>query len=151
MESDISRHRLCVLCQGINLDDMKSNGGYVHQLTCDALVGSADACDLCKLIVELFTQSIHEHRLATSSIRDISDAWHLGPVRLFAASNEIDLEPHIFQRRERSHVKDRLLSQRVALMLGTVGTELSYGPGYPTLLMFADPGIVTPHASPGLR
>ena len=147
MEPDNSRHRLCVFCQGINLEDMKSNDGYVHQPTCDALISSADACDLCQLIAGLFKRCIYEHRLATSSIRNMSDAWHLGPVRLFAASHELDLKLHIFQRRERSRVKDKLLSQRVAVTLGMVGTELGYGPEYPTLLMFAEPGIATPRAS----
>jgi hypothetical protein len=140
MDSDISRHRLCVFCQGINLEDIKSNGGYVHQPTCHALISSANTCDLCHLIADLFKRYFHEQRLATSSIRNLSDAKHLGPVRLFAASRELDLNPGPFQRRERGRVKDKLLPKRVAVTLGMIGTELGYGPDYSTLLMFADPG-----------
>ncbi|KAG6354642.1 hypothetical protein INS49_004660 [Diaporthe citri] len=140
MESDISRHRLCIFCQGINLEDIKSYDGYFHQPTCHALISSANTCDLCQLIVDLFKRCIHEQRLATSSIRSLSHAWHLGPVRLFAASHELDLNPGLFQRQKRGRVKDKLLSKRVAVTLGMVGTELIYGPDYPTLLMFADPG-----------
>ncbi|KAH8879178.1 HET-domain-containing protein [Thozetella sp. PMI_491] len=122
MQSDISRHQLCVFCQGINLEDIKSNDGYVHQPTCHALISSADTCDLCQLIVDLFKRCIYEQRLATSSIRNLSDAWHLGPVRLFAASRELDLNLYPFQRRERGRVQDKLLSKRVAMTLGMIGS-----------------------------
>jgi len=140
MESDISQHRSCGVCRSINLEDMKSNNGYVHQPTCDALIISGHTCDLCQLIVDIFERYIYEQRLATSSIRQLSDAGHLGPVRLFAANRELDLNQHPFQRRERGRVKDKLLSKRVAMTFGMVNTELGYGLEYPNLLMFADPG-----------
>ncbi len=143
MESNISRHQLCAFCDGINLEDLKSNDGYIHQPTCGALIISADTCNLCHLIVNLFRRCICEQRIATSPIRDICDARHLGPVRLFAASRELDFEEHIYQRRERGSVKDKLLSQRVAVTLGIEETDLHYGPEFPTLLMFADPGRAT--------
>src|SRR3569833_3296161 len=140
MESDISRRQLCVFCQGINLEDIKSNDGYVHQPTCHALISSADTCALCQLIFDLSKRFIYKHFPATSSIGNLSDAGHLGPIRLFAASHELDLNLRPFQRRERGRVKDKQLSKMVAITLDMMGTELIYGPNVPTLLMFADPG-----------
>ncbi|KAL8306273.1 hypothetical protein RB597_003179 [Gaeumannomyces tritici] len=140
LDSDISRRRLCDFCQGINLEDMKSNDGYVHHPTCHALASSADKCDLCQLIVGVFKRYIYEQRRATNPIRNLSDAWHLGPVKLFAASRELDSNQHIFLRRERGGVQNKLLFKRVAITLGISGTTLHYGPNDPTLLMFANPG-----------
>jgi hypothetical protein len=65
-------------------------------------------------------------------------------VRLIAASREIDSRARIYQRRGRGPVEDDLLSKRVAVMFGVVDTEIGYGPEYPTLLMFAEPGIADP-------
>ncbi|KAH7115594.1 hypothetical protein EDB81DRAFT_624341, partial [Dactylonectria macrodidyma] len=138
MASEDLRSRLCLFCQWVNLEDMKSSDGYVHQPTCDDLLSSSEVCDLCQLIVNLVRRHIHQERRATGP-RDISDAKALGPVRLFAASRELDLDVHVFQRRERSPVHEKLLSQRVAVTLGNDAQPM-YGPAYPTLLMFTNPG-----------
>jgi hypothetical protein len=147
MEPNISGHRLCAFCCGINLEDLKSKDGYMHQPTCGALITSADTCDLCKLIRNLVKRCIYEHRLASGPIRTLDDARYLGPVRLFGASRELDFKKYIFQRRERGSIGDNLLSQRVAVTLGINDTDLHYGPEFPTLLMFTDPGRVTPSSN----
>jgi hypothetical protein len=139
LESQLSPQpssQLCVFCQGINLEDLKSGNGYTHQPTGGALVLSADACALCRLIVNLFKRHIHERRLATSPIRNISDVLNFGPVSMFAAGRELDSK----EIRERGPVSDGPLSRRVAVTMGVVGSTLRYGPESPTLLMFTDPG-----------
>ncbi len=128
--------QLCVFCQGINLEDLKSGDGYTHQPTGGALVLSGEACALCRLIVNLFKRHIHQHRLATSSLRNISDALDLGPVSMFAAGEEIDSK----KIRERGPISDGPLSRRVAVTIGVLGSTLHYGPDFPTMLMFTDPG-----------
>jgi hypothetical protein len=131
--------QLCVFCQGINLEDLKSGDGYTHQPTGGTLVLSAEACALCRLIVNLFKRHIHERRRATSPIRNISDVLHWGPVSMFAAGRELNSKG----TRMRGPVSDRELSLRVAVTMGVANSVLRYGPESPTLLMFTDAGEMT--------
>lgn len=124
MMSRASQRQLCTFCQGINLEDLKSARGYVHQPTGGALIESGEDCHLCQLLVDSFTRCIYEQHLAQYSIRQISDVRHLGPVSLFAASRDLDSNEHFFQRRTKNVVRDRVLSRRVAVTLGVVDTDL---------------------------
>ncbi|CAM1506145.1 Fc.00g057860.m01.CDS01 [Cosmosporella sp. VM-42] len=140
MTTNIERYRICAFCNGLNLEDMKSKDGYEHQPTCETLIRSAAACDLCEIIVNTLKRSIHVQRMATGQIRCISDARHLGPVRLFAAGRHIDYSTGILQRRARSPVEDKSLSLSVSVTLGDGQILLGYMPECPTFLMFADSG-----------
>ncbi|KAI1161172.1 HET-domain-containing protein [Nemania serpens] len=126
--SRASQRQLCTFCQGINLEDLKSARGYVHQPTGGALIESGEDCHLCQLLVDSFTRCIYEQHLAQYSIRQISDVRHLGPVSLFAASRDLDSNEHFFQRRTKNVVRDRVLSRRVAVTLGVVDTDLPNDP-----------------------
>ncbi|KAI0011862.1 HET-domain-containing protein [Xylariaceae sp. FL0662B] len=113
MASSNSQH-LCAFCQGINLEALKSAGGYVHQPTCDTLINSAEHCSLCHLLVALFRRRFYMWRSVMHPVRQLSDARSFGPVSLFAASRDLDLDEWRFQRRPPGPVTDCLLSRRVA-------------------------------------
>ncbi len=68
----------------------------------------------------------------------MSDVGHLGPVRLFAASRDID--SHNIESREKGPVTGRLISQSIAIVSGKVDATLHYGPEFPVLEIYADTG-----------
>ncbi|KAK3384108.1 heterokaryon incompatibility protein-domain-containing protein [Lasiosphaeria ovina] len=143
MELNAEDQELCAICRDINMEDLKSDAGYVHQPSVGAMISSTDSCDLCRLIAEIFKRSIHEQRRATHPVRSISDVKEWGPVRLFAASRELDSASNKgYQRRERCAVKDELLSYRVAVTCGELEVleKLHYGPETPTLIMYTEQG-----------
>ena len=143
MELNAEDRELCAIYRDINMEDLKSDAGYIHQPSVGAMISSTDSCDLCRLIVEIVKRSIHENRLATHPVRSISDVKEWGPVRLFAASRNLDAARNkCYQRRERCAVEDELLSYRVAVTWGgfEVLEELRYGPETPTLIMYTEQG-----------
>ncbi|ORY60937.1 uncharacterized protein BCR38DRAFT_348796 [Pseudomassariella vexata] len=130
---------LCALCQEINLEDLKSDQGYLHHATCDALVQSAHTCHLCKSIMNLFIRSIHTNRRVTHPMRSICDCGHLGPVALHAACPDINSNGRHYQEHTPGPVLSRKLSLQVAVTIGSIKDRISYGTMYPTLLIFCDP------------
>lgn len=143
MELNSEDRELCAICRDINMEDLKSDAGYVHQPSVGSMISSTDSCDLCRLIAEIVKRSIHEQRRATHPVRSISDVKEWGPVRLFAASRELDSARNKhYQRRERCAVEDELLSYRVAVTCGELEVleKLHYGPETPTLIMYTGQG-----------
>ncbi|KAH8804855.1 heterokaryon incompatibility protein-domain-containing protein [Xylogone sp. PMI_703] len=127
----------CDCCLGINLKDLKSNSGYVHHQSCNDLVASTNTCDLCLVIVTVLKRSIHHLRRQSNPVKSISDIGQWGPVRLFAAGRKIDSQN--VRYRERGPVREKLLSQSVAVVVGEPDA-LYYGPENAVLDMYADKG-----------
>ncbi|KAH6661419.1 hypothetical protein BKA67DRAFT_508781, partial [Truncatella angustata] len=132
---------LCTLCREINLEDLKSDHGFLHHSTCDSLVQSAHTCDLCKSITNLFIRSIHMYRSIIHPIRSIYDCSRLGPIALHAACRDLDSDRSSWARIP-GPVLSSKLSLQVAVTLGPTGDRVFYGAGYPTLSMFCDPGSI---------
>lgn len=128
----------CASCLGINLEDLKSEEGYIHQPSCAALFSSAESCQLCGIIVTVLKRCIHLQRRQTSPYKNISDVGHLGPLRLFAADRDIGLQN--IKRRKKGPVVEKLLSQNVTIVTGEVDSSLYYQPDSPMLDMYADLG-----------
>lgn len=104
-------------CSGINLQDWKSELGYIHSPTPKELETSSEVCKLCRLILESIKRSIPRQAILWGTYK-FSNLLQFGPVKLFAVSRSVGKYEQVRQGRP---LESTLVSQKIFVTVGEPG------------------------------
>lgn len=132
--AQVAGKSLCICCQNINLGDLKSNEGYIHQSTFAALRHSSLACGLCYLIIQAVDKARTAWKYHHFVIEDDG-----GPIRL--KSGIIPACRGEYEGGDLSAKKLQTMG-KVAIIIGrNVSRTLAFGTTGARLDMFTVKGI----------
>jgi hypothetical protein len=128
---------VCDYCRGINLEDLKSDDGYLHQPTFAAIVSSSATCKLCKIMLGLLEESFKRLWMIWGRI-DPSKLTDANPVRLVAAGEDIYSRTN--GGRKPRPINTQRLHRSVAVILGGMEKKSWFFHGAAVLDMYSAKG-----------